>query len=157
MNKILIITIIIAIAHDANAAQNCCNMACMNAPLGTTISYDASCYDTNVCNCSGTTETELSGGVIEIKTKTRKQMCSASYVASTSCYTKTTYKCARGYYGLPTELNKKCTRCPSSGGIYGTTSGSGATSITECYIESGSTGSDSTGSYTYTGNCYYSN
>ena len=40
---------------------------------------------------------------------------------------------------------------PSSG----TTSGNGATTITQCYIPSGTKGSDSTGQYEYIGNCYY--
>ena len=40
---------------------------------------------------------------------------------------------------------------PSSG----TTSGNGATTITQCYIPSGTQGSDSTGQYEYIGNCYY--
>lgn len=156
MNKLLIITIIVAIAHDAHAALNCCTTACLDVPIGVSVSYDASCTDNNVCRCSGTTETELSGGVIEIKTKTKKQMCSSSYVASVSCTTNTTYKCARGYYGSPTEFNKKCTRCPSSDGIYGTTTSSGATKITDCYLPAQSTATDASGSYTYTSDCYYS-
>jgi len=66
---------------------------------------------------------------------------------------KCEYQCKQGYYGT----GASCTRCPSSGGVQGTTSGTGATSITECYIPSGSNFSDSTGKGTYTGNCYYSN
>ncbi|MCM1294695.1 MAG: hypothetical protein NC311_03980 [Muribaculaceae bacterium] len=47
-----------------------------------------------------------------------------------------------------------CAACPSYGGASGTTSGTGAISITECYIPSG-TYSDSTGTYKITENCYY--
>lgn len=64
-----------------------------------------------------------------------------------------TFYCNKGYY----KNDSTCSRCPSSGGVYGTTSGTGATAITQCYLPVGTTGSDSTGSFTYTGNCYYSN
>ena len=52
-----------------------------------------------------------------------------------------------GYY----KNGSECAKCPSSG----TTSGNGATTITQCYIPSGTKGSDSTGQYEYIGNCYY--
>ena len=65
----------------------------------------------------------------------------------------TNFKCRQGYYKDGTG----CTRCPSSGGIYGTTESTGATSITECYLPSGSTGTDSTGTFTVTDNCYWTN
>jgi len=63
------------------------------------------------------------------------------------------YECHTGYFGT----GKNCTRCPSSGGIYGTTDNPGATQITECYLPSGTEFSDSTGSGVYTGKCYYKN
>lgn len=66
------------------------------------------------------------------------------------------YRCIAGYYGS----GSSCTRCPSSGGVYGT-SAVGSTSITSCYMPSGTTisFSDSTGSGTekYTSDCYYTN
>lgn len=37
------------------------------------------------------------------------------------------------------------------------TSAGGSTSQTSCYIPSGKRGTDSSGSYTYTGNCYWKN
>lgn len=64
-----------------------------------------------------------------------------------------TFYCNVGYY----KYGSTCSRCPSSGGVYGTTASSGATAITACYLPSGTTGSDETGSFTYTSNCYYSN
>lgn len=155
MKKILAIAAAIAIAPPAYGAQNCCANVCP-IPIGGSVNYDSSCTNSSICNCAGTTQTTLSGGVIRITTTKRTTQC-VNNVATASCSSNNTYKCAQGYYGSPTEFNKTCTRCPTSGGIAGTTSGSGATSITECYIESGSTGSDSTGSFTYTGNCYYSN
>lgn len=67
------------------------------------------------------------------------------------------YGCSAGYYqSSGTGASMTCSRCPSSGGIYGTNS-IGTTSITSCYIPSGTSFSDDSGSGTYTGNCYYSN
>ena len=64
-----------------------------------------------------------------------------------------TFVCNQGYY----KNGSKCERCPASGGVYGTTASAGSTSITSCYLPSGTSFSDSTGSGTYTGNCYYKN
>ncbi|MBQ3039318.1 MAG: hypothetical protein IJD41_02030 [Alphaproteobacteria bacterium] len=63
-----------------------------------------------------------------------------------------TFACIQGYY----KDKMSCNRCPSSGGVYGTTKSSGATSITECYIPSGTDFSDSSGTWEYDQNCYYS-
>lgn len=57
--------------------------------------------------------------------------------------------CAIGEYG---DGLLTCTACPTPG-----TSAKGARKITDCYIANGTTGSDSTGSYKYTSDCYYSN
>ena len=99
----------------------------------------------------------------------------------TSCSSCTTYRCNSGYYGMARSASSGCTKCPSNAtcaggngstfvcakGYYksgsscadcpnnGTTSGTGATSISSCYIPSGTTGSDSTGTFKYVGNCYY--
>ena len=65
----------------------------------------------------------------------------------------TYYACKPGYY----LASGNCVRCPSSGGVYGTTPDNNTGGITSCYIPSGNSGSDATGSFTYTENCYYSN
>lgn len=88
-------------------------------------------------------------------------MCAATIAAlsGTSAYaactatTKTYTACKPGYY----LSSGDCLRCPSSGGVYGTSADNNTGGITSCYIPSGNTGSDTTGSFTYTGNCYYSN
>ena len=61
--------------------------------------------------------------------------------------------CKPGYY----LDSGDCVRCPSSGGVYGTTVDKNTGGITSCYIPSGNSFSDSSGSGTYSGNCYYSN
>ena len=63
------------------------------------------------------------------------------------------YRCAAGYYGSGVN----CTQCPSSGGITGTSVAGDNATITKCYIPSGTSFSDSTGSGTYTNNCYWTN
>ena len=68
------------------------------------------------------------------------------------CDKTTQYRCAAGYYGITTNGSSGCTRCPNSG-----SSVAGSTVITSCYLPSGTTGSDSSGTYTYTADCYYSN
>ena len=154
MKKIIIVgTALCGISAHAFAAQNCCGNVCPIV-IGGNVNYDSSCTTASICNCRGTTETALTGGLIEIKTKQKSTKCIGN-TAYAECLSKTSYKCAVGYYGTPTIGNQKCTRCPSSGGIVGTTAASGSTAITDCYLPSGSSDSDSTGSFTYTTNCYY--
>lgn len=71
--------------------------------------------------------------------------------AACTAETKTYTSCKPGYY----LENGACLECPSSGGTAGQSADKNDTGITACYIPSGSTFSDTTGSGTYTGNCYY--
>ena len=66
------------------------------------------------------------------------------------------YGCAAGYYttAATPSATMTCTRCPSSGGIYGT-SEIGNTSITGCYIPNGTSYNDGTGDVTLSSDCYY--
>ena len=67
------------------------------------------------------------------------------------CVRGQNYRCVAGAYGNPSASNKTaCAPCPSPG-----TSSAGSTSQSDCYIPAGTTGSDSTGTYKYTANCYY--
>lgn len=75
-----------------------------------------------------------------------------TYAACTA-NAKTYTACKPGYY----LSGGKCSRCPSSGGTYGTTVDNNTGGITSCYIPSGTSFSDTTGAGTYTGNCYYKN
>lgn len=147
MIKYLIVIIAIGgISCTAMAEFNCCG----KCPFNQT---QPQC--TEMC-CSGIkhSETDIGNGVIQITDKSESVTCATSSSGTNlvRCVTTYTYKCKAGYYGNPTALNKTCTKCPNSG-----TSSEGSISITKCYIPSGTTGSDSTGSYTYTANCYYSN
>ncbi|MBQ8293809.1 MAG: hypothetical protein IJX89_00265 [Alphaproteobacteria bacterium] len=62
-----------------------------------------------------------------------------------------TFRCAQGYY----KNGASCPRCPISNNTYGTTLLLNATSITDCYLPSGTEFSDTTGTGTYTDKCYY--
>lgn len=74
-----------------------------------------------------------------------------------------TYNCSKGYYGLG-FFSSSCTQCPQWSGVYtnsakttlarGTTSKSGATAITDCYIAAG-TYYDATGTFKISSNCQY--
>lgn len=79
-------------------------------------------------------------------------VCAGANAACTAT-TKTYTACKPGYY----LSSGDCVRCPSSGGVYGTTADNNTGDITSCYLPSGTSGSDTSGSFTYTGNCYYSN
>lgn len=103
---------------------------------------DAGCSNTDCPDeCPDTLWTNVSGQNYQIRCK--------KTVLKASCE----YQCKQGYYGS----EQSCTRCPSSGGVYGTTALAGATAITECYLPSGTAFSDTTGSGTYTDKCYYTN
>lgn len=138
-----------------------------NPVYGKCLTYSATCcepcnvgvvdpIDPIVCDpttCNSETITDMGGGCDKVE--------SAGCVNNV-CAFYTTARCQKGYYGTAKLNNLKtscsgCTACPSSGGVAGTTSGPGATAITECYIPAGTKSSDSTGSFEYTGNCYYKN
>lgn len=69
-----------------------------------------------------------------------------------TCDVSTNYECYGGYYGYPSDSTPYCTACPAPG-----TSNAGRGSITRCYVPRGARGSDATGSFEYTGDCYYAN
>lgn len=137
----------------APAAPNCCPPCSLE--IGATNNYDSSCTNSNICNCRSTSTTNSTSHVITTTNKFFSTKCIGNTAYASCTSSLPTYSCEQGYYGRPTSSLSGCTRCPSSGGVYGTTASSGATDITECYIPSGTSGSDSSGSFTYTGNCYY--
>ncbi len=144
---------------DCGTDDNTCT--CVNAQTGTT---------TYVCGCFRDTECSENHQCVNNKCKACKSCTNCnttSWTAGNTGYQRRVYKtcncdgvcnqtneyrCAAGYYGSSTNGTSGCSRCPSSG-----SSSAGSTVITACYLPSGWTGTDSTGSYTYTANCYYSN
>lgn len=95
------------------------------------------------------------------------------FSATTICPMNSYYtSCNPGYYLVynfcevcPTDTYKDttgsggCTPCPYLDDVQGHTSGTSATnhdSVTDCFVLSGTSFSDITGSYLFTSNCYYS-
>ncbi|MCM1294614.1 MAG: hypothetical protein NC311_03570 [Muribaculaceae bacterium] len=74
--------------------------------------------------------------------------CEKCPVANSTCTSATSFKCNANYY----KNGNTCSPCPQSG-----KSATGSTAITSCYLPSGTTGSDTTGTYKYTADCYYQN
>ena len=72
--------------------------------------------------------------------------CNNACPANSTCSSASSFSCNAGYY----KNGSSCTKCPDGG-----TSDKGATDITQCYIASGASFSDTTGSGTYTSKCYY--
>lgn len=69
------------------------------------------------------------------------------------CETKYSYRCASGYYGTTSNGTSGCTACPSGG-----TSVAGSnSSITGCYVPASTELTDSTGTFSHTTSCYYTN
>ncbi|MCM1294968.1 MAG: hypothetical protein NC311_05455 [Muribaculaceae bacterium] len=78
------------------------------------------------------------------------------YCDGATCKSQTQIGCKVGYYGTPTQIGSGCTQCPKFGDVTGTTAEIGATSVTECYVTSG-TFCDNTGCGTCDDNAYYVN
>lgn len=116
-----------------------------------------------ICNCPDEIPAQWATySTGKVSRKVNKYSNNSNYYICSET-TITQYACAQGYYdsrgvGISTSASGvSCTRCPSSGGVYGTTAGAGADAITDCYLPSGTAFSDTTGGGTYTGNCYYKN
>jgi len=98
-------------------------------------------------NCDTTAWTEHAPGYLTRVVAT----CDTTFC---TCSKKTEYRCAPGYYGVPPSGGSGCSLCPSADGAAGI-SDAGSTDITNCRIPSGTAFSYSTGSGTYTDDCYY--
>lgn len=150
---------------------------CANA--GGVICGDGLCYECcdagnepGLPNCGTgvyTTTTESFSDYKGSGTKTYKKYkieCRCPDGSISKCWQSTTYtSCNAGYYKSGSSCNAcqkgtykssagtatSCTSCTSPG----TTASTGSTSSSDCYIPSGTTGSDSTGTYKYTSNCYW--
>lgn len=185
MKKLLTAAIIGAagISSAAHAARNCCANALCCLATGSKCTYDSSCSSTLTCECD-TLDNGFTNkyGIIVTTTKKPEAYCVGQTAYSRCVAGTTTYKCASGYYGTATSASAGCTACPANAtcaGGNGSTfickanyyksgaacqpcpnsgkSTAGSTSITSCYLPSGTTFSDSTGSGTYSDKCYYSN
>ena len=165
-------------SYGISTGLNCCNMGL--CPIScSSVSYDSRCTNNTFCtSCKSSTRT--ANGVTTTTTRSMTSTCSNCHVTPSCKIISTTYKCASGYYGTATSAFAGCTKCPAyatcaggngstyvcNSGTYKTSSGcascpwpgtsaAGSTSISSCYIRSGTLGSDDSGSYKYTADCYY--
>lgn len=104
-------------------------------------------------SCSACTSYKCDVGYYGTATSSSSGCTECPANATCSGGNKSTFFCVKGYY----KTGSTCSQCPASGGVYGTTATAGATSITECYIPSGTLFFQTNGSGEYTGDCYYQN
>lgn len=131
---------------NSYAAKNCCIQDC-----GLNSSYDSSCTNEEICNCELEITTNNTSHVITTVTGTRKLGCNGTIRYAECLRSIPRYTCENGYYGTPLNSTSGCNKCPEPG-----TSKTPATDLSQCYIPAERTNSDSTGTYIYTNNCYYS-
>lgn len=109
---------------------------------------------TIIPDCDGTCDDCVSTAWSAYSTGYQKRTAAKCNTSTCVCSKNTEYRCAAGYYGTTTNGKSGCTQCPPSNGI-SATSDAGATLVTQCYLPSGATGTDATGTFIYTTNCYY--
>ncbi len=130
-------------AYAAISPQvNCCQCQWQ---VGVTPRYAANCTDTSFCQgCLGTIKSTIINGVC-----TPKCEFNVGPVDPVDPIDPTPICNMRQYL----DITKTCRDCPGDG-----TTGKigGGKDITDCYLPAGTTGSDSTGTYTYTEDCHYS-
>lgn len=119
--------------------------------------YDTFVNGDGICSVSTTAQYEYGcpAGYYLVSGSGSSTVCAAcpsNATCSSSVGHRDYFVCNKGYYAS----GSACVRCPSSGGIYGTTLGTGAKSITECYMPAGTVFTDTTGSGVFVGDCYYS-
>lgn len=121
------------------------NYYCTNAS-GSNVDYCMMCQCNN--NQSASSWTTIGSN------RASRSVYTTSYSNYTCTSTSSTqYGCAANYYTTATtpSASMTCSACPSSG-----KSSIGNTAITGCYIPANTTLTDTSGSYKYTSDCYYS-
>ena len=150
---------------EMNSAANCRQAAsggpktCTTMYTGTSAGYIY--YDVVAKSCNGTLNCYCAPGYYAANSKTCSP-CSSGYycigkgtmvsqVGNVTLATSTA--CSQGYY-QPNTGQSSCNACGSLNGLKATTSGTGKTKVSDCYLPSNSNLTDSIGTYQFTGNCY---
>lgn len=116
---------------------------------------DAAGYDVDICmmcQCNNNQSTSSWTTIGSNRASRSVYTKSASGYVCTST-SSTQYGCATNFYTTATSpsASMTCSACPSSG-----KSAIGNTTITGCYIPANTDLTDTSGTYKYTSNCYYS-
>lgn len=149
---IIILSAHIGTACAALGTKKCTNITCPNG-YGTELSKCA-----NVCNnCPNTKTYSEHSGYVTVTEQTLIWTCpeNSQGFLDCGCDTVTYNACPKGYYGNRDTSVPTCTRCPASGGTYGTTDAPGARDITECYMPAGTEIKDETGTFSCSDKSYY--
>ena len=114
--------------------------------------YD--CQGNNCTGCPNCTSDTTWSYYAEGYEKQTTRICNYS---TCECEPTALFRCAQGYYGSPHKTPSGCTRCPmdDTNSVNGTTSSAGSTRISSCYIPSGASFSDTSGSGVYPDQCDY--
>ena len=129
----------------------------MSLPAGcSTLTYhESSCYSDSLGNCGQMGTMHTQNGVV-----TFGGGCTVEVASTLNCYVTCScliddyeYYCEKNYWGTPTNGSSGCTACPGGG----LTESVAAESITECYLPANTNYEDSTGTYIFTDDCFYSN
>lgn len=148
MKKLLLYTgtCLVAAISNADAANNCC----ANCPFeyGASAIYDANCTSSTFCNnCSGTITVSIINGVCTPTCNSGGD--DGPIINPDNPDLPIIGVCEKNQYK---GFRNQCSDCPNGGttGIRG-----GGDSITDCYLPKGTTGTDATGTYTFTDDCHY--
>lgn len=153
-------------AFGATSESKCCssNNTCTSAYVvgckTCTTNFDCGGITVSECpdECPNTTWTLVKIDGFFVEPMPRYETRCGGLLTNRKCE----YRCAAGSYGSPTSSTSGCSRCPYIGGggtsfilnIYGN-SEAGSTGITDCYAEADTEYSDSTGTFKFTDDCYY--
>ncbi|MDE6481519.1 MAG: hypothetical protein K2L25_01715 [Alphaproteobacteria bacterium] len=160
MKKYILVGGIIILSTHIDAAyalgtKKCTNITCPNG-------YSAELSDcANVCNnCPNTKTYSEQSGYVAVTEQLLVTTCPESSLGFLDCGCETLHYnvCPKGYYGkvdIYASTIPTCTRCPASGGIYGTTDAPGAQDITECYMPADTEIKDETGTFSCSEKSYY--
>lgn len=136
----------IASAVNGHQSNYCNSSSYFKCPSGTFGSPGMCSACPANATCSGGTSFSCNNGYYQ----SGSSNC-ATCPANTSSCGGSSFSCVKGFY----KNGGSCSQCPGLDGVAGTTGSSGGSSISSCYLPSGSVASDGTGAYTYTGNCGY--
>ena len=111
----------------------------------------------SICGCHASSSSWTSAGSNRVSRFAYAPKDETTLGLACGMTTTTEYGCAAGYYQSGgSGASMTCTRCPASGGAYGTNV-DGSTGVTTCYIPANTTFTETTGAGVFTLSCSYSN